>query len=351
MILSGQFGAWHRGVVVRSIRVEPVSFRLKRPFVTSKGRKITTHNVQICLLLSCGARGFGEASTSIAKKEQSQARLIKVLRTEARNLSGRPILERDALIRGLWKRMGSYPAAAAALECAVLDALHKPLWRQFGSRAKTVETDLTLSVGHPDAVAQAAQAAVQQGFRRMKVKLSGDPKLDWIRLKAVHAVAPQAKLVADGNQGFTLEGALELDRRLNATRVPVFFFEQPFPRHDVKSMKAYRKKARLPLVADESVQSLQDAERLLKAQAIDGINVKVAKSGVLESLAIAQLVRKAGKILSIGCMEESKRGLAASVHLACGAGFFDWVDLDSAHLLKDGNIPGGFTMKGPFLSV
>jgi len=340
---------------VQSVVVRPVTIPLKQPFVTAQGRKTATHNVQILLKLSNGVIGFGEASTSIAMKEQSQAVLMKVLHQEGRRLNNVSFEDPEALIRIIWQRIGDYPAAAAALECAIFDAkakiARKPLWKFFGTRAKTIETDLTLSIGHPDDMAKAAQAATRQGFRRLKVKLAGDPRWDWVRLKAVHSVAPKAKLVADGNQGFSLSGALDLDHRLQATRVPVYFFEQPFRRGDTVSMKRYRRRAKLPLVADESVRTVAEARRLLDARAINGINIKVAKSGLLESLEILRLARRHKLILSIGCMEESKRGLAASVHLACGTGAFDWVDLDSAHLLKEGNVRGEFTMNGPFLSV
>lgn len=341
---------------IASIKSKPQTFYLKKPFITAAGRKTKTHNVQILLTLSNGIVGFGEASTSIAMKEQSQAMLLKVLNKEGKQLKGLDFNEPEALIRSVWKRIGDYPAAAAAVECAILDAQangeRKPLWKRFGTRAKTIETDLTLSLGHPDEVAKAAQDAVRQGFRRIKVKLAGDARWDWVRLKAVHSVAPKARLVADGNQGFTLKSALDLDHRLSATRVPVYFFEQPFPRGDMASMKRYRAQAKLPLVADESVRTASEARKLLEAGAIDGINIKVAKSGLLESLGIILLVRRHKKILSIGCMEESKRGLAPSVHLACGTGVFDWVDLDSAHLLKEGRVAqAGFTIKGPFLSV
>ncbi len=50
-------------------------------------------------------------------------------------------------------------------------------------------------------------------------------------------------------------------------------------------------------------------------------------------------------------MEESKLGLAASVHLACGVGTFDWVDLDSAFLVKEPVRRGGFRINGARLSV
>jgi hypothetical protein len=44
-------------------------------------------------------------------------------------------------------------------------------------------------------------------------------------------------------------------------------------------------------------------------------------------------------------------GLAASVHLACGTGVFEWVDLDSVFLLEAKPPRGGFKIRGAQLSV
>ena len=129
------------------------------------------------------------------------------------------------------------------------------------------------------------------------------------------------------------------------------FLEQPFPKHDLPSMRTFRKKCRVPLMADESVLTPADAQRVFDSGAADGVVIKIAKSGVQGALDIMQIARRSGKTLAIGCMEESKLGLAASVHLACGTGAFDWIDLDSVFLLDEPPLRGGFRMSGPRLSV
>ena len=91
--------------------------------------------------------------------------------------------------------------------------------------------------------------------------------------------------------------------------------------------------------------------RAFEADAADGVNIKVAKSGLLGALDIIHIAQRFKKRLAIGCMEESKVGLAASVHLACGTGAFEWVDLDSVFLLEPTGQRGGFHMKGPKYSV
>ena len=116
-------------------------------------------------------------------------------------------------------------------------------------------------------------------------------------------------------------------------------------------MRLFRQRTQMPVLADESIRTAADAVRVFEAEAADGVNIKVAKSGLLGALDIIHIAQRFKKRLAIGCMEESKLGLAASVHLACGTGVFEWVDLDSVFLLEPVNQRGGFLVKGPKFSV
>lgn len=341
--------------LIQSIRVEPVSFALKNPFVTAAGEKTRTDNVQVTINLSDGMRGVSEASTSIAMRSESQQTMLRVMREIIPELRGKGIEDYKDLIALCWRLQPYHPTATAALECAILDAYSRTqgmsLAKFFGGKKNSVESDLTLSVAPPETLEATAREAARKGFKRLKVKLSGQAPLDGERLLAVHRGAPKAELVADGNQGFSLSGALELARRAEKGGIKLAFFEQPFPKHDIRSMKLFTNRSHVALFADESVLTPSDALKLFEASAAHGVIVKVAKSGLLGALEIIKIAQRYKKRLGIGCMEESKTGLAASVHLACGTGVFEWVDLDSVFLLEPTRLRGGFTTKGATLSV
>jgi len=342
--------------IIKTIEISPVSFRLKNPFVTAAGRKNTTENVQITIHLSDGTRGVAEASSSIAMPGESQRNMIEALKDMVPELRGKSIDHYKELVELCWRLQHYHPTAAAAMECAILDAYtrtrRQPLTKFLGGKLSQVETDFTLSVATPDILFKAARAAARKGFRRLKVKLGGESvEKDLDRMKAVHRGAPTAALVADGNQGLSVSHALQWAHQLEKAKIKLVFLEQPFRKHDIRAMKVFRSRNRLPLFADESVLTAHDAVKLFEASAADGVNIKVAKSGLLGSLDIIRTAQRFGKRLAIGCMEESKLGLAASVHLACGAGVFEWVDLDSVFLLESTSLRGGFLIKGPKLSV
>jgi L-Ala-D/L-Glu epimerase len=341
---------------IQNIRITPVSFKLLQPFITAGGRKSQTHNVQVAVILSNGVQGLGEASSSIAMPGESQNHMLQALKELVPEVREKDIQDYRALIQTCWRKQPYHPTAVAALECALLDAYTrvkgKALYQFLGGKKTSVESDLTLSVGSPAKLFQNVKAAAKKGFRRFKVKLAGDsPRKDAERVMAVHRAAPRAALVADGNQGLNASQALDFIQRLTKAGIQLTFLEQPFPKHDLPLMRSFRKKSRVPLMADETVLTPADAVRVFETDAADGVVIKLAKSGLLGALDIIQTARRFQKRLAIGCMEESKTGLAASVHLACGTGVFDWVDLDSVFLLKEPGRMGGFRINGARLSV
>jgi L-Ala-D/L-Glu epimerase len=340
---------------IQTIELVPVSFPFKTVFATAAGHKQRTDNIQIFLKLSDGTIGKAEASSSIALARESQSNMRRILMELIPELRGKSLDDYKTLVATIWRVSRFHPTAAAAMECALLDAVartrRQSLAALLGTHNVSIETDLTLSVGAPGVMAAQARAAGRRGFRKFKVKLAGIPKQDLERLQAVQSAVPKAQLVADGNQGFHLIQALELAQGMRRAGISVVFFEQLFARLDIKAMRTFRLRTHLPLFADESVLTVSDAIKLFEAEAADGINIKVAKSGLLGALDLIHIAQRFKKRLAIGCMEESKMGLAASVHLACGTGAFEWVDLDSFFLL---NVPaprGGFKTAGPKFSV
>lgn len=332
------------------IEAAPFAAELKRPFVTALGRKTTTANVGVTITLAGGAKGYGEASSSLAMKHLSQDKLLAAVK------SIRPADPSDfgTAIESVWKKLSAVPPAAAAFECALLSAVCASrglsLREYFGGKLRALETDLTLSAVPPAETEAAVREAKAEGFRVYKVKVGGSFSEDLARVRAVRRVQPKAKILLDGNQGMTPAGALKLVEACLKDG-PVGLLEQPLPKDQLSKMPALVKRCPVPVALDESVQTPEDAVRAVSMDACSAINVKVAKSGLLRSLKIAAVARAAKLPLMIGCMAETAAGLDASVALAMGTGFFSFVDLDSDHLLVSDGKAASFARKGPFLTA
>ena len=310
---------------IRDAQVWTFTLPLRNPFVTALGSKSETTNAAIRLRLSGGAQGYGEASSSIVMKRLSPAALARALEGLIERLRGRDARELEPLAADIWRLCPHAPAAAAAFECAALDAMLGAqgigMAEWFGGAQDSIETDLTISAWPAP---QAAEAARMLGR--------------------------ELRIILDGNQGFTAEGALRFVERA-ARRARVVLFEQPLPRAKLKEAAWLNHRSPAPLAADESVRSPAEALAVLDAGAAEVINVKTAKLGLRRSLDVVALARAEGKGLMIGCMQESARGLSASVHLACGLGAFSYADLDSDALLGEGQPRGGFAREGPLLRL
>lgn len=332
-----------------------VESRLRRPFITALGRRESTVNAAILLRLSGGAQGYGEASTSIAQKHLTPAALRRALGALALRARGRDVRDWRALVEEAWTRHGKLSPAVAAFEAALLSALAAEagvsLAGWHGGAKRRLETDVTISASEETGETRAAASeAAAAGFRVLKVKVGGGLAADLARVAAVRAAAPKARLLLDGNQGFTPASALRFVAAVLKTGAAVELFEQPTPKADLAGLAFVARRCPVPVAADESAATPADAARAADA-GVSAINIKLAKSGVSRSLEIAAVARAAGLPLMIGCMAETARGLAASVHLALGTGFFTWCDLDSDVLLvpdEENRRLSGWTRRGRF---
>lgn len=349
---------WVKRTLISSASVVLVRARLRRPFITAQGRRERTINAAVTLRLRGGASGYGEASTSLAQKHLSAPSLRRALESMSKSAIGQDAAHWRALVDRAWARWGHASPAACAFEAALLDALSAeaglPMAAWWGGAEKRLETNVTLSAWNdPSVTAQAAAEAAAAGFRVLKIKVGGGLADDLARVRAARAAAPKARLILDGNQGFSPQGALSFIETVLREGACVELFEQPTARDDLAGLAFVSKRCPVLVAADESVSTPEQAARALEA-GVGAINIKLAKSGLTRALDIAAVARAAKAPLMIGCMAETARGLAASVHLALGTGFFRWADLDSDLLLAEDGAArrlAGWVRRGRFAEI
>ena len=347
-----------KAFVIIGGKVEVFEVPLKVPFITAAGRKDSTTNVGVTLRLKSGATGYGEASGSVVYQHLKPAPLAAALRTELRAAIGKDARDARKLAAAAWSRSKASPAAAA-FECALWDAMTRqlgvPLVEWLGGATSRLESDITLSAAGIVETEKAVYRALDEGFQNFKIKVGTGLSQDLNRVSAAWEVmklsSRHINITLDGNQGMTVASALKLSEACLHKTVPVVLFEQPLPRGKLRDSAALRKRSPVLIAADEDVRSVEDALQVLDADAADVFNIKVAKTGLQASLDIIALARAANKPLMIGCMQETARGLSASVHLAMGAGAFEYVDLDSDHLLVPDQPEGAFKRLGPTLTL
>ncbi|MBI4971465.1 MAG: dipeptide epimerase [Candidatus Omnitrophica bacterium] len=341
---------------IKQIDILPLDIALKNPFVTALGHKTMTQNVLVIVNFEGGVKGFGEASSSLAIPSATQAVMMRELVTLKQELEGKTFSEAMSFIeRGLSEDI--HATSFSALEMALYDVKAKlkgvGLYQLFGGKHAPLETSLTISAWPADLSRTVARSEWKNGFRKFKIKVGVEWSSDLKRVIAVHDAVPGARLIIDGNQGFSVPGLLEFANELKKRNIMVDFVEQPLPKDSAwEEWRLVKEEIGIPVALDESIATLQDAKEYVRRGVVDMINIKLAKSGIGEALRIIKYAREKKIQLMIGCMAESVIGLSASVHLASGTGAFSAIDLDSSYLLKPSkNLCGGFLSKGPILKI
>jgi L-alanine-DL-glutamate epimerase-like enolase superfamily enzyme len=286
-------------------------------FTISRGAK--TEAVTVVAEVSRGGlTGRGECVPYPRYGETAEATLT-ALQTMQESLSRG--LDRQALQTAM-------PAGAArnALDCALMDLEAKSrgrrIWDLLGrSGPQACITAYTISLGSPQAMAEATTRAAHR--RLLKIKLGGDG--DGARIAAVRKAAPDCELIVDANEAWT---SANLEQNLAAcAEAGVTLVEQPLPAGQDEALKRIRRP--LSVCADESVHDRASLDGL--RERYDAVNIKLDKTGGLtEALAMADAAQALGFQIMIGCMVATSLAMAPAMLLAQQARY---VDLDGPLLL------------------
>lgn len=236
-----------------------------------------------------------------------------------------------------WVGLEGPAPARCALELALYDRIGRrenlPLWKLLDlPYPQARPTSFTIAIDTPQAMA--GMAAELQAFPVIKIKLGGDGD-DEARLAAVRSARPDARLRVDANAGWTYIAAQEYLRRFEAFDLEMI--EQPLAKGAIEEMGLLQSQTSTPIVADESVQTVEDVARLADA-GVAGINVKLMKTGgIASALRLIRLARERGMRVMLGCMVETSLGTTAMAHLM---GLAEWVDLDAPMLISNDPFDG-----------
>ncbi|HET7450406.1 MAG TPA: enolase C-terminal domain-like protein [Gaiellaceae bacterium] len=311
------------GVSIAAVETATVSARAKAALKVRGARVVHDMSsfVLVRVVTSDGVDGFGEVSATAAWSGEDVVTATHFIRDMfAPALVGRPLVPISAHTTELNRIVRGNAFTKAGVSTALWDALGRtrgmPVVELLGGPFRTeVPVKISLS-GDGDDLRASYETAAGLGFGAFKVKVGRDPDTDVARVRlARELVGPAALLGADANGGWPRDVALRTVPALQ--ELDVAFVEQPVAADDLEGLRDVRALGAC-VVADESVYSPGDVERVGRAGAADVVSIYVGKSSALEhAVASARLAHELGMAVVIGANGEMGIGAAAQLHVAC----------------------------------
>ncbi len=333
---------------ITGVRLGKISVPLRVPFKTALRSVSSVEDVIVEVYTDTGAVGYGEAPPTGAITGDTTGAILGALQDHIiKTVVGRDVDEFEDLMQALNKCIVGNTSAKAAMDMALWDLYGQlyriPVYKLMGGSRKEIITDITISVNAPEEMARDAVDAVRRGYDTLKIKVGAHPELDVARLTAVRqAIGNDTRIRIDANQGWEPKQAVRLLNQMQEKGLDIEFVEQPVKAHDIDGLKYVTERSYVPVLADESVFSPEDAVRIMQTGAADLVNIKLMKCGGLyNALKIVSAAEVYGVECMIGCMLEAKISVNAAVHLACAKKIITKIDLDGPVLCSEDPILGG----------
>ena len=326
---------------IRKFTAYVVRLPLKQPFRHASATRAESESVLLRCELADGTAGWGEGvPRSYVTGETPAGCLEQLART--------PLADQLSADCGTWPdvvrlceafmptpdRADPRGCRGNALRCAVELSILDAFGRLFGERLSAVARHFEparpilseQSIVQYSAVIDAGSSRLWRkalarrvyGFRHCKVKVGAAGDDDVARLRTIRRwMGRRVDLRLDANEAWH---AAELpDKVAPFKQFEITCIEQPVPHAEVAALAEIRDQLGVPVMLDESLASLSDAEAAIAGRTCDLFNIRLSKcGGFLASLRLAALAHSAGIGYQLGCHPgESGVLSAAGRHWAC----------------------------------
>jgi O-succinylbenzoate synthase len=192
------------------------------------------------------------------------------------------------------------------------------LSRLLGGTREGIETGISIGIqASPAALVERVARAIGDHYRKIKMKIQPGSDVEFVR--AVRSAYPNAPLMADANNAYTLA---DTDRLKQLDDLDLIMIEQPLAFDDIIRHAQLQRVLKTPICLDESITDVEKAEDMISLGAGRIINIKPGRvAGFAQSRAIHDLCVKNKIPVWCGGMLESGVGRAYNVALASLPGF------------------------------
>ena len=323
-------------MIIKKVDIWHLNCKFRYPFKHKLATHTGSDNLVVRLTTDQGISGFGEgiprdfvtgetleASLAFLRENLGPAILALPAVSPATLLSSLRLLQEKSAA-------DTAPGAFCALETALLDAAGhtwgQPLAKLLGYRAQdrlTYSAVLPLTAGPQ--LAQFLELVRVQGMQYVKLKVGEDNDLETLS-QARSVLGKEVDLRVDANGAWSAAEAIARIREMAPFRLSAV--EQPVAKDNVEGLRQVQEGVELPIMADESVCTLADADRLIRLKACQMFNLRLSKmGGITTADRIKEAAEAAGIRCQLGChVGETSILAAAGRHFALTRGPLSYLE-------------------------
>jgi O-succinylbenzoate synthase len=307
------------------ISLREIRLPLKEPFRISSGICLNRRIMLLELEDADGAKTWSECVAGEAPNYTSETidtAWIAMVDYIAPRMLGLTYQTPEAVHPALELNFREHRMAKAAVEMGVWALFAEKegvsLSHRIGGTRAEIATGISLGIqDSPEALVDRVGKALAQGYRKVKLKIEPGHDIDFVR--AVREAYPDAPLMADANNAYTLADTARL---VMLDAFDLMMIEQPLAHDDLVRHAELQRALRTPVCLDESIVSVDRAEDMLTLKSGRIINIKPGRvGGFQQSRAIHDLCLRNDIPVWCGGMLESGVGRAYNVALASLPGF------------------------------
>ena len=299
---------------INSITVFHCDTPFKKGFQSPHLLRLSAESIIIQIRFDNDISGYGESAPRLYVTGETIASVTELIRDHfSRLLLGQEITSVNDIERTLCSLedecrthgIASYLSALGAVDIALLNALSKSLNISVSALLGPIVTDtITYTLPIPilpvHVIRELLRYLAEIKFSSIKVLMEESVARNRERIELVRSIfGTGAKISVEANGKWTRAQAMENLKRLK--EFDIVAVEQPVPSGDVEGLKKIRESTGIPVIVDESMCTLSDAQLLIDSGACDMFNIKVSKcGGLLKSKRIADFALSRGVDFQLG---------------------------------------------------
>ena len=334
-------------IMIKSIRFKKIELSMKRPFKIALGTTSVYEGYYVSVEASDGIVGYGEAVPTPFITGDTMGSIEDELKVFSKELIGSD--ESPETINKKMKQiMKASKASRNAVDCAIWDILGKRanmnLVKLLGNNKKSIATSYTIDLVDAEQAEAQAKELLKQGIKVFKIKMGTGMESDIERVRRVREVIGEKPMIyVDFNQSYAPKKAAEISKKLEAFNIE--FLEQPVRSDDISGLKYVRDNSSIPVFADESVFTPKDLAEVLSREAVDGVNIKLMKSGgITDAIKMVDTAESFGVPVMIGCMVETRLANTCGLAVALSKSGVVYADLDGYSGIKEDPVEKGIVL-------